>query len=151
MHFQFFVFSWLSDRYSLPAGSFCMSWRVALVECDIFLLFVGQRSSFARYSLLSYLPPCVVLFDSRFLLSWTPPLPRASPSLLQFLRTAPRRHLPRFIVRLLSELRACETLWSARELASVALSAERKRHTENVFHMLLSSSRLFFSGALFLL
>ena len=32
-------------------------------------------------------------------------------------------------------LRACETIWSAREIASVALSAEQQRHTENVFHM----------------
>ena len=32
-------------------------------------------------------------------------------------------------------LRACETLRSAREIASVALSAERERHTENVFHI----------------
>ena len=30
--------------------------------------------------------------------------------------------------------RACETLWSAREIASVALSAEREGHTENMFH-----------------
>ena len=37
----------------------------------------------------------------------------------------------------ITELRACETLWSAREIASVALSAERERRTENVFHMLL--------------
>ena len=35
-------------------------------------------------------------------------------------------------------LRACETLWSAREIASAALSAERERHTENVFHIVLS-------------
>ena len=34
-------------------------------------------------------------------------------------------------------LGACETLWSAREIASVALSAERERHTENVFHIVL--------------
>ena len=34
-------------------------------------------------------------------------------------------------------LRACETLWRAREIASVALLVERKRHTENVFYMLL--------------
>ena len=27
-----------------------------------------------------------------------------------------------------------ETLWSAREIASVALSAKRKRHNENMFH-----------------
>ena len=33
--------------------------------------------------------------------------------------------------------KACETLWSAREMASVALSAEQERRTENVFHMLL--------------
>ena len=30
---------------------------------------------------------------------------------------------------LLVKLRACETLWSAREIAVVALSAERERHT----------------------
>ena len=30
-------------------------------------------------------------------------------------------------------LRRCETLWSAREIASVTLSAEQHRHTENVF------------------
>ena len=35
-------------------------------------------------------------------------------------------------------LRACETLWSAREMASVALSAAQERHTENMFHILLS-------------
>ena len=35
-------------------------------------------------------------------------------------------------------LRACGTLWSAREMASVTLSAERERRTENVFYMLLS-------------
>ena len=34
-------------------------------------------------------------------------------------------------------LKACETLWSAREMASVALSAKRERRTENVFHMRL--------------
>ena len=34
-------------------------------------------------------------------------------------------------------LRACETLWSAREIASVALSAERERRTENRFHIVL--------------
>ena len=32
-------------------------------------------------------------------------------------------------------LRTCETLSSAREIASVALTAERKRRTENVFHI----------------
>ena len=32
-------------------------------------------------------------------------------------------------------LRPCETLWSAREIASIALSAEQARHTENVFHI----------------
>ena len=37
-------------------------------------------------------------------------------------------------------LRRCGTLCSAREIASVALSAERKRHTENVFHIVLISS-----------
>ena len=35
--------------------------------------------------------------------------------------------------------RPCETLWSAREIASVALSVERERHTETVFHMLLKN------------
>ena len=30
-------------------------------------------------------------------------------------------------------LRACETLWSAREVASVALSTEREGHDKNVF------------------
>ena len=34
-------------------------------------------------------------------------------------------------------LRARETPWRAREMASVTLSAERERRTENVFHMLL--------------
>ena len=34
-------------------------------------------------------------------------------------------------------LRACETIWSEREAAAVALSAEQQRHTENVFYMLL--------------
>ena len=34
-------------------------------------------------------------------------------------------------------LRAFETIWSASEMASVALSAERERRTENAFHMLL--------------
>ena len=34
-------------------------------------------------------------------------------------------------------LRRCETLWSAREIASMALSAEQARHTENVFHIAL--------------
>ena len=32
-------------------------------------------------------------------------------------------------------LRACETLWSARKIALVALSAERERHTENVLNI----------------
>ena len=35
---------------------------------------------------------------------------------------------------LILALRQCETLWRAREIASVALSAERERHTENVLH-----------------
>ena len=35
-------------------------------------------------------------------------------------------------------LRACETLWSAREIVSVALSAERERHTDNMFHIVLN-------------
>ena len=38
-----------------------------------------------------------------------------------------------------TSLRRCETLWSAREIASMALSAEQARHTENVFHIALSS------------
>ena len=36
-------------------------------------------------------------------------------------------------------LRRCETLSSAREIATMALSAEQARHTENVFHIALSS------------
>ena len=32
-------------------------------------------------------------------------------------------------------LRACETLWGAREIALVALSAKQQRHTEIVCHM----------------
>ena len=46
------------------------------------------------------------------------PLPVEGPSLLQFLRR-------------------CETLWSAREIASIAPSAEQARHAENVFHIAL--------------
>ena len=42
-----------------------------------------------------------------------------------------------FFTSLDFRLRACETLWSAREMASVALSAGRDRRAENVFHMLL--------------
>ena len=34
-------------------------------------------------------------------------------------------------------LRRCKTLWSARKLAPMALSAEQARHTENVFHIAL--------------
>ena len=34
-------------------------------------------------------------------------------------------------------LRRCETLWSAREIASMAPSAEQARHAENVFHIAL--------------
>ena len=34
-------------------------------------------------------------------------------------------------------LRACETLWGARKIASVALSTEREGDTENVFHIIL--------------
>ena len=41
-------------------------------------------------------------------------------------------------------LRRCETLWSARETASMALSAEQARHTENVFHIALTLIFLFF-------
>ena len=40
-------------------------------------------------------------------------------------------------------LRRCETLWSARDMASLALSAERQRHTENMFHMLLRLSFIY--------
>ena len=36
------------------------------------------------------------------------------------------------------DLKACETLWSVREMASV----EQGRHTENVFQMLLKQSGL---------
>ena len=36
-----------------------------------------------------------------------------------------------------SALRRCETLWSAREIASMAPSAEQARHAENVFHIAL--------------
>ena len=39
-------------------------------------------------------------------------------------------------------LRRCETLWSAREIASMALSAEQARHTENVFHIALMPAKL---------
>ena len=40
--------------------------------------------------------------------------------------------------------RACETLWSAREIASVTFLVKRKRYTENVFHtsMHFSSSSM---------
>ena len=38
----------------------------------------------------------------------------------------------------ISSLRRCETLWSAREIASMALSAEQARHAENVFHIALN-------------
>ena len=40
-------------------------------------------------------------------------------------------------------LRRCETLWSAREIASMALSAEQARHTENVFHIALEQKKTF--------
>ena len=36
-----------------------------------------------------------------------------------------------------SDLGVCKTLWSTKEIASVARTAERNRRTENVFHMLL--------------
>ena len=39
-------------------------------------------------------------------------------------------------------LRRCETLWSAREIASMALSAEQVRHTENVFHIALRACEI---------
>ena len=54
-------------------------------------------------------------------------------------------------------LRRSETLWSAREIASMALSAEQARHTENVFHIVLRHTHTWntmeceresFSGAL---
>ena len=37
-------------------------------------------------------------------------------------------------------LRRCETLWSAREIASIAPSSEQARHAENVFHIALRQS-----------
>ena len=36
-------------------------------------------------------------------------------------------------------LRRCETLWSAREIASMAPSAEQAGHTENMFHIALTA------------
>ena len=36
--------------------------------------------------------------------------------------------------------RRCETIWNAREIAPMALSAEQARHTENVFHIALSGN-----------
>ena len=42
-------------------------------------------------------------------------------------------------------LRACETLWSARAIPSVALSAERKRPTETVLHIILTLIITYFS------
>ena len=41
-------------------------------------------------------------------------------------------------------LRACETLWSAREIVSVALSAEQERHTENMFHIVLKDTKFMY-------
>ena len=41
-------------------------------------------------------------------------------------------------------LRRCETLWSAREIASMTLSAEQVRHTEIVFHIALRGKNLLF-------
>ena len=38
-------------------------------------------------------------------------------------------------------LRRCETLWNAREIASMALSAKQARHTENVFHCVVTSGK----------
>ena len=40
-------------------------------------------------------------------------------------------------INLTTPLRRCESLWSAREIASMALSPEQARHTENVFHIAL--------------
>ena len=34
-------------------------------------------------------------------------------------------------------LRRYETLWNAKEIASVTLRVERERHTDNVFHIIL--------------
>ena len=34
-------------------------------------------------------------------------------------------------------LRRCETLWSAREISSMALSAEQAKNDDNVFHIAL--------------
>ena len=45
---------------------------------------------------------------------------------------SPRNFFLWIIVNLRNILRACETLGSAREIASVALSTEREKHTENV-------------------
>ena len=54
----------------------------------------------------------------------------------------------------LHRLRACETLWSAKEIAPVALSAEQERllisintdqwerHTENVFHIVIRTCEI---------
>ena len=42
-------------------------------------------------------------------------------------------------------LRTSETLWSAREITSVALSTEQERRTENVFHKLLRTQSMHFT------
>ena len=59
---------------------------------------------------------------------WVVNASRNEKSCLQFL-------IPTAVFHML--LRRCETLSSAREIASMALSAEQARHTENVFHIAL--------------
>ena len=44
--------------------------------------------------------------------------------------------------RVVFNLRRCEILWSAREIASMALSAEQARHTENVLHIALRACEI---------
>ena len=44
-------------------------------------------------------------------------------------------------LNLFPPLRRCETLWSAREIASMALSAEQARHTEKMSHIALRDIR----------
>ena len=61
---------------------------------------------------------------------WVLNASRNEKSCLQFL-------IPTAVFHML--LGACETLWGAREMVSVALSAERERRIENVFHMLLNA------------
>ena len=69
---------------------------------------------------------CVAFF-------WVVHASRNEKNCLQFL-------IPTAVFHML--LRACETLWSAREIASMALSAEQARHTENVFQIALRESRI---------